>query len=405
MSTSYVPSSRRVGVSLVWLLLSAAAANAQPTASVSVGGSFDAFQPVAAGAESRRNVLGGLSAEHLFSGERGRVYYDLDAGNYDSPGDWRYFQHHAGVTWRIGSGDAAASKLFVNGSLVKRSNGDAWVNAAYTAAGAGVNAEFHPREATTVRAGYRADYRRFADLDALTQMEHRGFASLLVNLPSKTTLVAEAQAGAKQYHGTLVAEVFDAGTPAAVTGRGAGPGMGPGVRWASGPAYVASTRNGTAGLVTALGRIAQSLADRTGVHAQVQVRRTFASVPPALVTTPAGFFEDGVYDDPFASDAVIVQAGLKHVFRNSADVAATAWWAGKDYTSAMAIGGDGAETSLRADRVAIGSLTWSQPLFASRTGSVGMSADVGYRFMRHRSNDTYYNYTSHGATVGVTIEY
>lgn len=405
----HVHISRSIGAALAGLLLGAAAAVAQPSATATIGGSFDAFQAGEGGRESRQNVLAGVSADHLFGSGRSRISYDLDAGNYDSPGDWRYFQHDLGFSHRVGSEEAKGPKVFLVGSLTLRSNGDAWSGAAYTAAGAGANLELHPGESTTLRTGYRADYRRFADLDALTQFEQRGFVSLLSSLPSRTTIVAEVQAGLKQYRGLDTGAILDVGASAWPTaGRGNAPGMGPGIRWTYTPAAATSTLNGRAALVTALGRVAQSVTDRTGVHAQIIVRRTFGSIPPALVTTPAGFFEDGIYDDPFASDAVIAQAGVKRVFANSAEVAVTARWADKSYSSAVAIVTDAsAETAeaLRQDRVTLVTAAWTQPLFASRTGALSLSADLGYRLMRHRSNDIFYNYTSHAALAGITVGY
>jgi hypothetical protein len=56
------------------------------------------------------------------------------------------------------------------------------------------------------------------------------------------------------------------------------------------------------------------LGDRTGVWGQGFVRRAVGRVPPAIVTTPAGFFDDGVYDDPFASDLDALSGGVKHLF-------------------------------------------------------------------------------------------
>ena len=59
-----------------------------------------------------------------------------------------------------------------------------------------------------------------------------------------------------------------------------------------------SSVGGTAGLVSVLGRVAQSLADRTGVSLQYLQRTSFGALPTVVVTTPALFFDDGVYDDP-----------------------------------------------------------------------------------------------------------
>lgn len=390
----------------------AGAAEAQPSFAVTFGGTFDSFKPTAAGQESRQNLAGTANIEHVFAEGRGRVSYDLDAGNYDSPGDWSFFQHTAGATYRFGSGEANGRKLFLSGSAVVRSNGDAWTTSAYTAVGGGLNGELHPAAFATVRGGIRTDFRRFADLAALTQAEYRGFASLLLNLPSRTTLIGEVQAGGKQYNGTVVTIV--PGTPVVTTppampgGSMMGFGMGPGSRWSTRPSYTSANEQGAAGLVTVMGRIAQSLTDRTGLHGQVMMRRTFGSVPPVLVTTPAGFFEDGVYDDPFASNGLFVQAGAKHVFANAAEIAATGWWAEKDYASAVALDASGLDVTgspLREDTVSVASVSATVPLFASKTGALGLSTDIGYRLMRHRSNDAFYNYTSHAVVVGFSIEY
>ncbi len=400
-----------VAVALFLLLAIASPALAQPSLTATFGGSLDSFRPAGTPQESRENLAGALNVEHLFADGRGRVAYDMDAGDYDSPGDWSFFQHTAGFTYRFGQAEADARKLYLNGSFVVRSNGEAWTNAAYAGFGAGLNAEFHPREGATVRAGYRTDYRSFDDYTALTQFEHRGFGSLLLNLPSRTTLIAETQVGGKLYDGVVYSAQPVTGpidTPP-VTG-GWGQGMnGMGRRWAVTPtAYRAADEQGSAGLVTLMGRVAQSLTDRMGVHAQVMVRETFGSVPPALVTTPAGFFEDGVYDDPFASDGVFAQVGLKRSFAGGAEVEATGWWADKAYTGAVATDLDGAPlpgSPLRQDTVTVGAVTWSQPVLASKTGAVLLSAEIGYRFMRHRSNDAFYNYTSNALALGFSVGY
>jgi hypothetical protein len=157
-----------------------------------------------------------------------------------------------------------------------------------------------------------------------------------------------------------------------------------------------------------MGRVAQSLTDRTGAHAQAMARWTFGAVPPVLVTTPAGFFEDGVYDDPFASDGVFLQAGVKHSFANGAEIDATGWWADKRYTSVTALDLTGLPqpgAPLRADTVTLAGVTWSQPLFPSRTGAIGLTADLGYRYTHHQSNDAFYNYTSHALVMAFTVGY
>jgi hypothetical protein len=376
-----------MALALVLLLAVSASLAAQPSVLLTVGGAFDSFRPTVGALESRRTAAGTLNLDHVFAAGRGRVFYDLDAGTYDSPGDWSYQLHETGASYRLSGTDTSGRSVFLTGSLTSRRNGEAWTSANYTAAGGGINVKLYPRGGTTFRAGYNADFRRFADLSALTQMEHRGFASLMSSFQTRTTLVFESQVGAKQYDGVVATE--------GVAGSVIDP-------------ILSSNQRGSAGMVSVMGRIAQSLTDRTGVRLQATARRTFGSVPPLLVTTPAGFFEDGVYDDPFASDGLFLETGVKHVFANSAELAATAWWARKDYTSTVALDAAGAPVSgspLRWDTVALSTVTWTQPILGANTGPLSLSAEFGYRFIKHRSIDTYYNYTSHALSAGFSISY
>jgi hypothetical protein len=393
----------------------ASSSQAQTSLTTSVGGSFASFSEGASASTRRQDVAATAGFEHLFNSERGRVYYDFDGGTYDSPGDWTYYLNTAGFTYRFGGDDAGARRLYLNGSFVVRKNGDAWAAADYSALGGGLNGEFHPRGHVTLRTGYRADYRSFADMTALTQLEQRGFASVLANFQTKTTIIAELNVGAKLYDGQVMLDPIavtmpDTGvTSGTVISRGRGMGMGPAYRTNT-TVYVqqSQAQSGTAGLAAGLFRVAQSLSDRTGIHGQVALRQTFGAVPPALVTTPAGFFDDGVYDDPFASDAVSGQGGLTRAFASGAEIEATVNYADRRYTSTIALDASGNELAgapLRRDRVWRGGVIWTQPVLGARTGRAELSVDIGYRFLASQSNDAFYDYTSHGFALGFSVRY
>jgi hypothetical protein len=399
------------GLLLVW----AAAAAAQTSLNSSIGGSFASFAEGSSTTTRRQDVAAAAGFEHLFHEERGRVYYDFDGGTFDSPGDWTYYLNTAGFTYRFGSDGTGGKRLYLNSSFVVRKNGDAWAAADYSALGGGLNGEFHPKGHVTLRTGYRADYRSFSDMSALTQFEQRGFGSILANFETKTTIIAELNAGAKLYDGQVMLDPIIVTTPGTtadtITGvtHGRGMGMGPAMRGAT--AWVlpqSQDQSGTAGLVSGLFRVAQSLSDRTGVHGQVAFRETFGAVPPALVTTPAGFFDDGVYDDPFASNAISGQAGLTRAFKSGAEIEAIVNYADRRYTSTPALDAGGNElpgSPLRQDRVWRGGLVWSQPVFGSHTGRAALNVDLGYRFIASSSNDAFYDYTSHGFALGFSVHY
>jgi hypothetical protein len=370
---------------------------------------FESLSPESSAKESRGTIDGGLDAEALFASERGRVSYTLDAGTYATPGDWSFLQHDAGLTWRLGETTGLHAFLGVSGTL--RRNGDSWAAAGYDAVGAKANFVWGPRTGLTLRAGVRADARRFGELPALDQVEGSGFVSALVNLHSRTTLIGEVFLGGKSYAGetVLVPAAESVTDPATHVGSGRGKGtggMGPDVRPAGGTAVTAGEDD--AGQLTWLVRAAQSLGQRTGLSLQYTRRSVFGSVPPVVVTTPALFFEDGVYDDPYASDASAVRTVLKHVFAGGAEAAIEGYWLDKAYAATVALDETGEprpDGALRADTVWQAAATASVPVLGGRTGALSLALELGWQYTRHRSNDAFYRYDAHVVRVGLSAAY
>jgi hypothetical protein len=370
---------------------------------------FEALSPEGGPKESRGTVDGGLDAEALFAQERGRAFYTLDAGTFGSPGDWSFFQHDAGLTWRLG--DAAGAHAFLGVSGTLRRNGEAWAAADYGALGAKLNGVWSPRAGLTLRAGLRADVRRFDDLPPLDQVETSGFASVLLNLASRTTLIGEVWLGGKAYAGgSFVVATGDEPAAAQVpagAGRGRSQGsMGPGVR----PGGLVTVTEGKdrAGQVTGLVRAAQSLGLRTGLSLQLTRRSVFGSVPPVVVTLPALLFEDGVYDDPYASDASSARGAVKHAFPGGGEVEVSGYWLDKAYVATVALDASGEplpDGSLRADTVWQAAVSASVPVLGGRTGDVALALELGWDYTRHRSNDAFYRYDAQAVRVGLSARY
>ena len=382
---------------------------AQVSLDATVVPAFESLSPEGSAKESRGTIDGSLDAEALFASGRGRVSYVLDAGTFATPGDWSFLQHDVRLTWRLGETAGPHAFLGVSGTL--RRNGDAWAAADYDAAGARANFVWGPRTGLTLRAGVRADARRFGELPALDQVEGSGFASVLVNLPSRTTLIGEAILGGKSYSGETVLlpsrEVATAGRTHTGSGNGMGTGgMGPGVRPAGGTAVTSGDDN--AGQLTFLVRAAQSLGERTGLSLQYTRRSVFGSVPPVVVTTPALFFEDGVYDDPYASDASAMRAALKHVFAQGATAEIEGYWLDKAFVATVALDETGEprpDGALRADTVWRAAAVASVPVLGGRTGEVSLALQLGWEYTRHRSNDAFYRYDAHAVHVGLSATY
>jgi hypothetical protein len=177
-------------------------------------------------------------------------------------------------------------------------------------------------------------------------------------------------------------------------------GMGPGWRTSTGWVLPSRRIERHSGLALRLFRTA-SRSPSDGVHGQVAFRTTFGAVPPALVTTPAGFFDDGVYDDPFASDAISGQGGFTRAFKSGAELEAIVNYADRRYTSTPALDAGGNEqpgSPLRSDRVWRGAPL--EPVFGSHKAERRWIRTASSRRVR----TIFYDYTSHGHP-GFSVHY
>ena len=388
----------------------AAPAFAQPSVSASVSPGVTSFNGEP-GASATVNASGQF--EHLFKSERLRVVYELDTGDFSTPGDWRFVSHSAGASYQFKFDETAKSSLYVGGDGYLRRNGGSWGAADFNGAGAFANFELRPGPAT-VRTGYRFDVRRFPDSPALNQMQHAGFGSLLVSLETRTTLIGELSVGSKRYEAVSSrTEVLAVHTDAdGVAPSGAGM-QGRGTGWRSManvtlvPVVIPGSPGSNAQHVTIFARIAQSLAARTGLSAEFSRRQVFGQVSPALVATPAMFIDDGVYDDLFASDATRGGITLKSIVARDIELMGSIGWNDKRYGATYAFDEDGIAMPdvLRHDRVTTAQAFVTWPLFPARTGKLALDLITGYDYARHRSTSALYRYTAHTLRVGFGVRY
>lgn len=417
----------------VLLACTAAAASAQPSGQAVFGASLDRLDRGTSATESSTAPAGTFSIEQYAFDERVRLSYTFDGGTFSSEGDWGYLQHNVGARYRLAIGQRTG--LFLGGSAALRSNGESWSTANYRAGGAFGNVE-HDFDRGTFRAGVRADRRVFDDQPELDQWETSTFASLRLSFQTRTTLIGEVSLGWKRFdEGAMWLDVWPGpvtehttspvGGPTPVgTPGGQGAGFGGagngnagnvgGTVTAAGlwmrPSVLGSSALVTTGgerarQVTVFGRLAQSLTDRLAFTIEGTRRNASGAVAPALVTTPEMLIDDGVYDDPFASDATVVRAGLKRVFDGgrAIDGGISFWW--KTYEATPAFDGTGAAVpdQWREDEVWRIETTWQEPIAPGRTGNLDLAAIAVYTFMDSASTDAYYTYRSHRVRAMLSI--
>ena len=399
-----------LGLASATLSALAQPANAQPAVDARLAVARDALNPSAFESESRGTIEGSVVPELGFASQRGRVYYEFEGGSFNTPGDWSFLSHALGASYHVDLADAEKARLFAGGSGSWRRNGDAWAKADYDALAAFVNFELRPRAGLTLWTGYRLADRSFAELTELDQFEQDTFVSLNLNLRSRTTLIAESHFGWKSYQGEMLYQSVPAPVPPSTgapssSGQGRnGAGMGPSVRAAMPLSVSTGTSGEHARQLNAMLRVAQGLGERTGAWAQGFVRRTGGDVPPAIVATPAGFFDDGVYDDPFASDLGAFSVRAKHVFAGGAALQGSGAWQKKDFTAVVALDATGQPLeggALREDRITRAGVSLSVPM--PSPGAFSLALALEYGFTRSLSNDAYYDYRSHAVGLALKV--
>jgi hypothetical protein len=374
------------------LALSAASTAAQPA------GSAGFTLPVqgTAGEEWQTNAHGSLDVEQAFAAGRARLFYEGLFNRYGGSDPWRTQLHNAGLVAALATGPTAVE---VGASAFWRVNDGPWSTAGFRGASvvALVERDLGP---ATLSATYGGYVRRFADLPSLDQAEHQGGFRALVSLPTRTTLIGAVSVGAKRYDGAPIEPAIVLPPLMRAEGRGMrGRGavaiptvMVPDV----GQAIESSLR--TQWSWTA--RLAQSLDDRTGVWLEREERRTHGDLPPAVVWTPPLFYDDGVYDDPYAIDARTWRAGVKHVFARGDQVGV---WGSRSLRSFAGLEAYGLPGVGRRDTLVRAGIDAVIPLV--RASAVEVDLNAGFGYVDNRSTDDWARYTARVGQLGVQLAF
>jgi hypothetical protein len=349
-----------------------------------------------AGADAHANATGSLDLDQAFASGRGRIFYEGQFDRYGGTDPWRTQLHNIGLVAALPAGSTAVE---VGASVFRRANAGPWSPAGFH--GASVVALLE-RDAgpATFTATYGAYARRFGDLPGLDQDEHQAGLRALVNLPSRTTVIGSLAIGAKRYDGEPPDAAFVTAPDVVLTGRGQRgrgvvslPALQPLAPGLPAESAVRSQWAWTA-------RLAQSLDDRTGVWLEREARRTRGDLPPAVVWTPPLFFEDGVYDDPYAIDARTWRAGAKHAFERGDQVGI---WGSRSQRSFPGLEVEGLPGVGRRDTLIRAGAEGVFPLL--RSEHVGLDLEAGFQYVDHRSPESWARYTARVMRLGLQLAF
>lgn len=147
-------------------------------------------------------------------------------------------------------------------------------------------------------------------------------------------------------------------------------------------------------------RAAQSLDDRTGIWIEREERRNAGDPPPAVVWTPPLFYEDGVYDDPYAIESRTWRAGVKHAFARGDTVEL---WTARSSRAYAGLEVKAIPGALREDTLFRTGVDAVIPL--SRAKAVAVDLAAGYGYVRNDSTDQFEQYRTQLMRIGIQLAF
>ena len=397
---------RRVSLMGLVLVLAVGTASAQWTKSLGVNTSYDA--------NAFRNYQGMSDYATRFSwylakdggGEtwQSRFFYRGSFILFAQYDERNYHAHRGGL--------ALSRRLGENGDVLNfglnaglRANGELYDYYNFKEVSAYGNVKWYAGVASIVQLGYKLRARSYDNLPELTYAEHTLFGRYTHFLPTKTTVMLEANLGRKQYRQTLTQSGTFPGSEDGGYGRHRG-GMGHMGRGLGDMHADTGTQAAVSQLVAQL-RLAQSLTSTTGLSVDLLLRRNPGDGIRYLAGQVSGYTtEDELFDDRYGYESEELAGTLTQLLPWNLTLKAgfEARW--KDYVNrpALDLNGEPLPTGeLRRDRQVFGWLTLSKSFDLHHNRYLDFIAT--FDWVDNRSNDPYYAYRGSVVSVGVSTSF
>ncbi|MBN1561600.1 DUF560 domain-containing protein, partial [candidate division KSB1 bacterium] len=225
--------------------------------------------------------------------------------------------------------------------------------------------------------GVNSRVRTYDDLQPYSYLQHVAFLRLSSFFNSGTSLIAEFDFMHKDYlHADATPGEF---------------------------AELQTDGDGQSKQLVGIVRVAQAITLKTGLSAQLTVRRNLASSVRYLIDAEGYYYSDEeLFDDPFGYAAEQLDIALKQKLPWKMQLELGGVYMMKHYSNRLALDLQGypfADLRLRDDRRFIGQITLSKAWQVSRSiAPLIFSIDLSY--MKNDSNDPYYVYNMRSFSVG-----
>ncbi len=242
-----------------------------------------------------------------------------------------------------------------------------------------------------LKTGYNFRYRSYSNLSALDNTRHYLFMQINRALPTRTTLIFEADLGYKSFAGQTVA----------VSGTG-GRGRG---RMFYEPAYTETQTIPSLSHFIYLMRVAQSLHDRLGIY--VQYRQQINLSSNSGYQNSEGYFQDEeLFDDPFSYESKSITSQLTWLMPYFVKLQVGGGILNKQYISEQAyvsasdtVGNGG----LREDDRRFGYVRLSKTFKLKQSVIDQLRFNLEYNLVINKSNSYWYDYKNNllGASLQI----
>ena len=152
-------------------------------------------------------------------------------------------------------------------------------------------------------------------------------------------------------------------------------------------------------------RIAQSLADNSGLALQYNARLSLSGSTRYLAGLPYEYFDESdIFDDPMGYELQSLGLEFTQLLQPSLTMKASVYAGQKEYTS-QGIYLDELnfdESTLRSDKYRTARLSVIKNF---SLGYAGLSFILEYQWLKNESNSFWYNYTNHYANISVNLNF
>lgn len=256
-----------------------------------------------------------------------------------------------------------------------------------------------------LKLGYNYRYRDYMNFSDLTNSRQYIFAQINKALPSRTSIILEADLGRKSFAGskslTSVYEDYNSYTQGRGKGRGA-----TGVVTDTNYTSVTQTfKAPSLDQFVLLARVAQSLHPKVGIY--IQYRKQISLTEQTTYLNSDAYFQDEeIFDDPFSYESDAVSSQLTWIFPWVVKFQLGASYSTKNYISEQAYTSELdslASGGTRQDDRSLLYLNLSKSINFNKNWLNAVTLNFNYHYARNESNSYWYDYKN--SVIGGGIEW